>query len=124
MSNEIHHQAIIMSLNPMFERAESEGLWFYHDSDEVPELWASVEYLQYMQSKGRLVWSPEHWELRDPIEYLRKLHRDVVKKVNEYNDLAKSMQFPDIEIRELIMDIPKKEDPLIAEEKRAANVSS
>lgn len=121
MSKGIQHQAIIMSLKPLFERAEGEGLWFYHDSIEVPDLWASIEYLHYMQSKGRMIWGPEHWELRDPVDYLRQLHRDAVKKINEYNDLAKRLQFPEVEMQELIMGVPESEDAAIKEDRLAAN---
>ncbi|MFA9420649.1 MAG: hypothetical protein ACERLB_10905 [Gammaproteobacteria bacterium] len=41
MSSSVQAQAIIMSLQSLFERADAEKLWFYHDSKEAGEVWAS-----------------------------------------------------------------------------------
>ena len=31
----VQHEIIVMSLQPMFEQAEAENLWFYHESDSA-----------------------------------------------------------------------------------------
>ncbi len=89
MSVSVQEQAIIMSLHPMFEEAEAKGLWFFHESSEVGELWCSPEYLHLKQSKGELVWAPEHWELRSPIGYMKSLRVQAENIVKEFNDVAK-----------------------------------
>lgn len=96
MSNNVQAQAIVMSLQPFFERAAAENLWFYHDSNESGEIWASPEYLKLMQSKGRLLWSPEHWELRNPMGYMRSLHRQAEEIIEEYNEMASRLQIPNV----------------------------
>jgi len=96
MSNNVQAQAIIMSLQSYFKRAKTENLWFYHDSCESDEIWASPEYLRLMQSKGRLLLSPEHWELRNPMGYLRSLHRQSEKLIEEYNEMAERLQVPNV----------------------------
>jgi hypothetical protein len=96
MSNTVQAQAIILSLQSYFKRAEAENLWFYHDSNESGEVWASPEYLRLMQSKGRLLWSIEHWELRDPMGYLKSLHRQAEEVIEEYNEMAERLQVPNV----------------------------
>jgi len=80
----------------MFEKADAEKLWFYHESGEVGEVWASPEYLRLMQSQGRLLWSPEHWELRNPIGYMKTLHRKAEENIAEYNEMAERLQIPTV----------------------------
>lgn len=89
MSVEFGKQAILMSLRPMFEKAEAKGLWFFHESSEVGELWCSPEYLHLKQSQGELIWAPEHWELRSPLGYMKSLRAQVDQIVKEFNDLSK-----------------------------------
>lgn len=96
MSKDIQAQAIMMSLEPLYQKAEEEGLWFYHESKESGEIWASPSYLRHMQGKGRMVWSPEHWELRNPMGYLRRIHRQASDLIDEYNEMAEHMHIPKI----------------------------
>jgi hypothetical protein len=93
VSNDIHIQAILSSLEPLFQTAESGNLWFYQQDDTGEELWCSPEYLRDEQSNGRLIMSPEHWELRNPIGYLTKIIRDVSTMIEEYNALAKKLGY-------------------------------
>lgn len=94
MGNNIQSQAIIMSLQPLFEQAEAENMWFYHNSDEAGEVWASPRFLREEQSEGRLLWSPEHWELRSPLDYMANLHRKAGDLVDEYNEMAELLRVP------------------------------
>ena len=93
MSFDIHHQAILTSLLPMFKKAERKQLWFFHHGPDGEELWCSPEYLRLEQSKGRLIMSPEHWELRNPVGYLKKLIANANGIVDEYNQLAKQLGY-------------------------------
>ena len=88
MSVSVEKQAILMSLDPLFQEAEEKGLWFYHKSDEAGEIWCSPEYLRFKQSEGEYVWAPEHWELRNPVRCLDSLRVQAESKVLEYNRLA------------------------------------
>ncbi len=88
MSVGVERQAIQMSLRPMFDEADSNSLWFYHQSSEAGEVWCSPEYLRLQQSKGELLWAPEHWELRSPRGYINNLRTQIDQLVAEYNDLS------------------------------------
>ena len=68
--------------------AEEKGLWFFHESIEAGEVWCSPEYLRLEQAKGSMVWAPEHWELRSPSAYLKKLAIQAEATVKEYNEMA------------------------------------
>ena len=93
MSIDVHHQAIIASLEPMFERAIAEKLWFFHHPKTGEEIWCSPEYLRLEQSNGRLILSPENWELRNPVGYMKKLIAEVTAKIDEYNHLANKLGY-------------------------------
>ena len=92
MSVHILDQAILASLQPLFEEAEEKGLWFFHHSPDGEELWMSPRYLQLKQSEGQYIMAPEHWELRNPIGYMKKLHASVNSIVREYNDMARRLK--------------------------------
>lgn len=93
MSNDIQVQAILTSLEPLFQTAESGKLWFYQLNNTDEELWYSPEYLRAEQANGRLILSPEHWELRNPVGYLTKIISDVSPMIEEYNALAKKLGY-------------------------------
>jgi hypothetical protein len=88
MSLHVLDQAIIASLKPLFDEAEAKGLWFFHHSLDGEEVWCSPEYLKLEQSRGRLILAPEHWELRNPNGYMKRLLADAHAIVKEYNEMA------------------------------------
>ena len=88
MSVSVEKQAILISLDPLFQEAEEKGLWFFHKSDEAGEIWCSPEYLRFRQSEDEYVWAPEHWELRNPVRHLDSLRVQAESKVLEFNSLA------------------------------------
>ena len=92
MSQQVMEQAIMLSLEPLFERAETEQLWFYHYSKEAGEVWCSPKYLRLCHDKGRFVWGPEHWELRSPVIYMKQLKYKAQELVDEYNEMAERMK--------------------------------
>lgn len=93
MSTHILDEAIIASLQPMFQEAENKGLWFFHHSPDGGEIWCSPRYLHTEQDAGRLVMAPEHWELRDPVGYMKKLVGEAQALVDEYNELAMQLGY-------------------------------
>ncbi|NND89920.1 MAG: hypothetical protein HKN42_03590 [Granulosicoccus sp.] len=93
MSNDIHHQAILTSLIPMFKKAEEEKLWFFHHSSTGEEIWCSPEYLKREQANGKLILAPEHWQLRNPVGYLTHIISEVTARIDEYNTLAKRLGY-------------------------------
>ena len=92
MSVSVEKQAILMSLQPLFEEAETSGRWFFHESAEVGQVWCSPDYLRLQQAKGEYVWAPEHWELRSPLGYLNSLRSGIEEQVKEFNDLAARLE--------------------------------
>ena len=64
--------AITESLQPLFERAEKEGLWF---SNSHYGVWFSPKELKAEQDGGKFLWGAPNWELRDPAEKLMLLKR-------------------------------------------------
>ena len=93
MNVDIHHHAILASLEPLFDRADADGLWFYHHASTGEEVWCSPEYLRLEQSRGQLIMAPEHWELRSPVGYMKGIIADVTARIEEYNTLAKKLGF-------------------------------
>ena len=91
MSVSVQGKAILASLQPLFEEAEEKGLWFFHESTEAGEVWCSPEYLRLQQTKGEMVWAPEHWELRSPAAYAKKLLMQTEALVKEYNEMAERL---------------------------------
>ena len=100
MNHSVQEQVIIMSLQPLFEQAEDEGLWFFHESEDTGEVWASPGFLQEEHSNGRLIWAPEHWELRSPIDYMASLHRKASELIDEYNEMAERLIMPQVHLTE------------------------
>lgn len=92
MSVSVEKHAILMSLQPLFEEAEGNGLWFYHSSHDEGEVWCSPPFLKMKQSEGEYIWGPEHWELRNPEGYMRDLKRKAADLVKEYNIMAERMK--------------------------------
>ena len=89
VSVSVEKHAILMSLQPLFEEAETSNRWFFHESVEAGQIWCSPEYLRLQQSKGEYVWAPEHWELRRPLDYMHSLRLQAETLVKEFNDLSK-----------------------------------
>ena len=93
MSVDVHHQAIVASLEPLFEKAKMNSLWFFHHAATGEEIWCSPEFLRLEQSNGRLILAPENWELRSPVGYMKKLITETTAKIDEYNRLAKKLGY-------------------------------
>lgn len=57
------------SLQPLFERAKREGLWFY---TSYQDLWFAPDELEKQQKAGRFCWGAVNWKLRNPQERLNE----------------------------------------------------
>ena len=103
MSQSTQDQIIIMSLQPLFEQAETEGLWFHYqpEGESDDEVWASPGFLHQEQEQGRLIWAPEHWQLRSPLDYMASLHQKVSVLVDEYNEMAERLLMPHVQLIEM-----------------------
>jgi len=63
-------------LEPLFEKAEKEGLWFYANA-MGEEIWLSPKQLREQRRMGRFVWGDKAWTLRNPHDGLAYLRRQV-----------------------------------------------
>lgn len=65
-------ESILTLLEPLFERAEREGLWFYCS---YQSLWFSPAQLRAAHKDGRFIWGPMNWQLRVPRERVEEAER-------------------------------------------------
>lgn len=65
---------VIESLEPLFKKAEEEGLWFFCS---YQQLWFSPKQLRNAHSEGRFLWGALNWSLRDPQEKLAELKEEI-----------------------------------------------
>jgi hypothetical protein len=66
--------SILQSLEPLFTKAEREGLWFfctYHD------LWFSPAELRAAHKQGKFLWGPVNWHLRPPSELIKRAEEEL-----------------------------------------------
>ncbi len=75
-------QVILGMLEPLFERAKREGLWFYH-CGLAGTFWFSPEELRTEHRRGKFIWGPVNWTLARPSERLTQLRQELVNKVAE-----------------------------------------
>ena len=69
-------QAILDSLQPMFEEARDRGLFFFHGGFHAGPIWYSPDELAELHGQGKLIWGPVNWELRAPSELVKQKRRD------------------------------------------------
>jgi hypothetical protein len=53
----------LKELEPLFERAEKEKLWFY---SSYQGLWFSPKELKEEHENGKFIWGAGNWQLLDP----------------------------------------------------------
>ncbi|TYP92070.1 hypothetical protein LX73_2316 [Fodinibius salinus] len=78
------HQRILDELEPLFEKAEKQGLWFYTKHGNS---WFSPEKLRLMHENGCHIWGKENWQLKDPEERLAQLRsekRAIEEKIKRF----------------------------------------
>ena len=73
-------------LEPLFEQAEKEGLWFY---SSYQDMWFSPKELRDCHAHGRFIWGAVNWQLRNPQEKIDLLERQKVnidKQIEEFRE--------------------------------------
>ena len=73
-------EQILKELEPLFEKAEKEGLWFYYNNYD---LWFTPEKLKENHKNDKFVWGTNNWELKNPTEKIK----DLMNKKNNYKNL-------------------------------------
>lgn len=79
-------EAILNELQPLFDQAKREGLWFFCN---YQSLWFSPGELQREQARGSFVWGAVNWQLRDPAERLLELKSRQESAADEITRLEK-----------------------------------
>ena len=82
-------EMIIDTLQPLFEKAKREGLWFYSPSQD---LWIAPEELEIEQKRGRLVWGAINWILKNPQERLNDFDYELSQLNYERNEFLKRVE--------------------------------
>lgn len=86
---------IIDSLQPLFKRADRDGLWFYTD---YQQLWFSPNELRKCHKEGRFVWGAENWNLRNPQERLNQIENEQRTLNQEKNEFLARMEKAKIKV--------------------------
>ena len=73
---------ILQGLNPLYEKAEKERLWFFCD---YQNLWYSPKELRQLQSEGRFVWGAANWKLRNPMERVEEMEETIENLTKKYD---------------------------------------
>lgn len=81
-------EAILKSLEPMFKRAEKEGLWFH---SAYQDMWVSPKELRDYQKDNRFIWGIDNWELRDPEEKINVLLKNIESFKDAIYEIRKRM---------------------------------
>ena len=87
--SESSKQYILNELEPLFERAKKEKLWFF---SSYRSLWFSPNELRLKLKNGQFIWGAVNWKLRSPLECLselEKIAKDAVDAENRFRDLLK-----------------------------------
>lgn len=59
------HETIRVSMRPLFEKAEKDGLWFYQ---KFQGRYFTPDQLKAEQAAGRFLWGRANWQLVKPTE--------------------------------------------------------
>tara|TARA_Y100000310_G_scaffold72045_1_gene68026 strand:+ start:13158 stop:13493 length:336 start_codon:yes stop_codon:yes gene_type:complete len=90
---------ILKELEPLFEKAEKEKLWFYQKALSGP-LWFSPQELKNHLKEGRYKWTGTIWNLRDPNEHLEEMLKE--KGVESKAARIISAKYPDLDPKTLM----------------------
>ena len=62
-------QKLLYELQPLFEKAEKEGLWFF---SSYYQIWFSPKELKKQHKEESFLWGAVNWKLLDPNEELQE----------------------------------------------------
>jgi hypothetical protein len=65
-------EEILKTLEPLFIKADKEGLWFH---SAYQDMWFTPNELREQQANGRYLWGAVNWELRSPQVKIDELNR-------------------------------------------------
>lgn len=74
---------ILKSLEKLFEEAEEKNLWFYYP---YLERWFSPKELRELHSQGKFIISSINWELKNPVDHLASVVKNICSMINEMDD--------------------------------------
>lgn len=94
IEDKIKIQSILDELEPLFEKAVKENLWFHCN---YQDLWYSPAYLRQCHKEGRFIWGTVNWELLDPRKQLYNIESRILHTLNEYNRLKGQIEESGIE---------------------------
>lgn len=72
-------------MQPLFEKAIREGLWFYA---VYQALWFSPEELETANNNGKYLWGPFNWQLRNPQQKMEELENQKENIDRQIHDLT------------------------------------
>lgn len=75
-------EKILHSLEDLFKEAESTDKWFY----SIYCVWFSPAELKEEHRKGKFIWGPLNWTLRDPQEKLAELGLKLDESLLKYKE--------------------------------------
>lgn len=80
-------KAVLAGLDPLFERAAREGLWFWCNYQDI---WFSPDELRQEHREGHYIWGAINWRLRDPREHLAEIEQEITRlKTKKANFMAR-----------------------------------
>jgi hypothetical protein len=68
-------EEILKELDPLFEKAEKENLYFYSNYQCI---WMSPKKLRQYHKEGSFIWGPVNWQLKDPKVRTEELKERIV----------------------------------------------
>ena len=80
---------ILLSLKPLFEKAEKEKLWF---NCSYQNLWFSPKELKKYQEEGRFIWGVDNWTLLNPMERVTEFEKIIKTYEIEKEKFIKRIQ--------------------------------
>lgn len=77
---------ITADLQPLFDKARREGLWFF---SPYADSWFSPDALEKEQANGRFRWGAVNWQLRDPREEVAALRRRAARLLKDAEEMER-----------------------------------
>ncbi len=87
--DESEKKDILLSLEPLFEKAEKEKLWFYCS---YQALWITPKELRKYHNQGRFIWGTANWSLRNPMEKVVEIEGIIKEFEKQKINLIKKIQ--------------------------------
>lgn len=79
---------ILEGLQPLYEKADREGFWFY---SVYQDIWFHPDELREKQSNGQFLWGAVNWQLRQPDDKLLELlqkKKGIEREIEQFKQRA------------------------------------